>query len=133
LGVFISVGLELCGVASLPFAVGVYLPLSSSTPIFFGGMIRWIVEKTSKKKRTAEEAETSPGVLLSSGLIAGGSISGIGVAILSIKENWGNAIDMHERFAVLANSDWFPYIPFALMMFFVFATGREWILKPKRR
>jgi len=132
LGVFIAIVLEFCGIASLPFAVGVYLPLSSSTPIFFGGMIRWFVERSSKKKKSADEAESSPGVLLSSGLIAGGSISGIGIAILSIKENWGNAIDISKNVSFLSESDWFPYVPFALMMFFVYAVGREWVLKPKK-
>ncbi len=133
LGVFISIVLELCGIASLPFAVGVYLPLSSSTPIFFGGMIRWLVEKTTKKKKSAEEAESSPGVLLSSGLIAGGSISGIGVAILSIKEDWGAWLDISQKFKDISSSDCTSYAAFALMAIFVFAVGKEWVLKPKTR
>src|SRR4029079_16033729 len=60
LGVFIALTLELSGIASLPFAVGVYLPLSSSTPIFFGGAVRWLVEKYEARKRAkANQAKAS--------------------------------------------------------------------------
>ncbi len=45
LGVMIAVVLEMCGIASLAFAVGVYLPLSSSAPIFIGGAVRWLVDR----------------------------------------------------------------------------------------
>src|SRR4029077_18816791 len=75
LGVFIALTLELSGISSLPFAVGVYLPVSASTPIWIGGIVRWFVERKSKPKSDAE-AESSPGVLLSSGLIAGGATMG---------------------------------------------------------
>ena len=44
-GVFIALMLELCGVSSLPFAVGVYLPISTSAPIFVGGMVRYVVDR----------------------------------------------------------------------------------------
>jgi putative OPT family oligopeptide transporter len=132
LGVFIAIVLELCGVAALPFAVGVYLPLSSSTPILFGGMTRWVVEHLGRKKETITgDSESSPGVLLSSGLIAGGSIAGIGIAILSIKENWGKYIDLSATFPSLATSDVTSYFAFALMVIFVAAVGKEWILKSK--
>lgn len=87
LGVAISIVLELSGIPSLPFAVGVYLPLSTSTPIFVGGMLRWIGDKVSG--RTPAEAEMSSGVLLSSGYIAGGSIAGIIVALLALGGGWG--------------------------------------------
>jgi len=132
IGVFIAVVLEMSGISALPFAVGVYLPLSASTPIMFGGLVRFLVEKTSDKKKTAEEAESAPGVLLSSGLIAGGSIAGIGIAILSIKEDWGSALDFSKSFP-LSGADWFSYIPFILMMLFVYLVGREFILNPKKR
>ncbi len=92
LGVSISIVLELCGVPSLAFAVGVYLPLSSSTPIFVGGMVRYLADKpwkrrTEEEKRRAElESETSPGSLLSTGYIAGGAIAGVLVAFLSFSD-----------------------------------------------
>ena len=131
IGVFISLVLEFSGISSLPFAVGVYLPLSSTTPIMFGGIIRYLVERFSKTK-SAEDAESAPGVLLSSGLIAGGSIAGIGVAILSIKENWGAAIDF-SRFFPLSGVDWFSYVPFTLMMLFIYLVGTEKILTGKKK
>ena len=83
IGVLIAVVLELAGVPSLPFAVGVYLPLQTSMPIFVGGMVRWIVDKI--KGTASRRAETSPGVLLSSGYIAGGSIAGVLIAFFGIR------------------------------------------------
>jgi putative OPT family oligopeptide transporter len=83
-GVFMSVVLELCGIHSLSFAVGSYLPIATTAPIFAGGMVRWWVEK---KTGAAEESEVSSGTLFSSGLIAGGSLAGILYAVL-----YGNGI-----------------------------------------
>jgi putative OPT family oligopeptide transporter len=78
-GVFVSVTLELCGIHSLSFAVGSYLPIATTAPIFAGGLVRWWVER---KTGVAQESEVSSGTLFSSGLIAGGSIAGIIFAIL---------------------------------------------------
>jgi putative OPT family oligopeptide transporter len=78
-GVFISVTLELCGIHSLSFAVGSYLPIATTAPIFAGGLVRYWVER---KTGVAQESEVSAGTLFSSGLIAGGSICGILFAIL---------------------------------------------------
>ena len=78
-GVFISVTLELCGIRSLSFAVGSYLPISTTAPIFVGGLVRWWVERRSGHR---EESEISSGTLFSSGLIAGGSLAGILYAAL---------------------------------------------------
>ena len=78
-GVFISVTLELCGIRSLSFAVGSYLPIATTAPIFVGGIVRWFVER---KTGVAQESEISPGTLFSSGLIAGGSLAGILYAAL---------------------------------------------------
>ncbi len=61
LGVFIAVVLELSRVPSLPFAVGVYLPLSLSTPVFVGGAVRWIVERRAARGRSEAESEMAPG------------------------------------------------------------------------
>ncbi|MCX6352295.1 MAG: oligopeptide transporter, OPT family [Bacteroidetes bacterium] len=81
-GMGISAVLELCGVSSLAFAVGAYLPLSSTTPIFIGGLVKWLSDKRTKKAETEAEAETGPGALFSSGLIAGGALTGILLAVL---------------------------------------------------
>jgi uncharacterized oligopeptide transporter (OPT) family protein len=78
-GVFISVTLELCGIRSLSFAVGSYLPIATTAPIFAGGVVRWWVERKTGQK---DESEISSGTLFSSGLIAGGSLAGILYAAL---------------------------------------------------
>ena len=88
LGVAIALVLELSGVPSLPFAVGVYLPLSSSTPIFVGGLVRWLADWRTRRAAgdreiSESESDMSPGVLLSTGYIAGGAIAGVVVAFLS--------------------------------------------------
>jgi putative OPT family oligopeptide transporter len=78
-GVFISVTLELCGIRSLSFAVGSYLPIATTAPIMVGGLVRaWVEKKTG----APQESEVGAGTLFSSGLIAGGSIAGILVAVL---------------------------------------------------
>jgi putative OPT family oligopeptide transporter len=78
-GVFVSLTLELCGVRSLSFAVGSYLPIATTAPIFIGGLVRAFVEYRTGVK---EESEVGSGTLFSSGLIAGGSLCGILVALL---------------------------------------------------
>jgi uncharacterized oligopeptide transporter (OPT) family protein len=89
LGVMIAVVLEMCAIPSLAFAVGVYLPISSSLPIFIGGAVRWLVDRRSRGMAHAEtlseaelaaQSDRSPGVLMASGYIAGGAIAGIGIA-----------------------------------------------------
>jgi putative OPT family oligopeptide transporter len=92
LGVCISLVFELCGVPSLPFAVGVYLPLSSSTPIFFGGLVRWLADWRARRNAgdrviSESESDMSPGVLLSTGYIAGGAIAGVVVAFLAFSDS----------------------------------------------
>jgi putative OPT family oligopeptide transporter len=90
LGVSIALVLELCGVPSLPFAVGVYLPLSSSTPIFAGGLVRYVADRWGRRESTGPvsdtESDRSTGVLLSTGYIAGGAIAGVLIAFLSFSE-----------------------------------------------
>jgi putative OPT family oligopeptide transporter len=91
IGMAIAAVVELCGVSSLAFAVGAYLPLSSSTPIFIGGLVKWIVEKFSRNKENAD-SEIGLGALFSSGLIAGGALTGILIAVM-IGTNVGKNAD----------------------------------------
>jgi len=79
-GMGIAAVMELSSVRSLPFAVGAYLPLSTSSPIFIGGLVKLIVDKV--KNNGEEESDIGPGALFSSGLIAGGALTGILIAIL---------------------------------------------------
>ena len=78
-GVFVAVTLELCGIHSLSFAVGSYLPIATTAPIFAGGLVRWWVERSTGE---SQASDLSAGTLFSSGLIAGGSIAGILFAVL---------------------------------------------------
>ena len=85
-GVFIAIVMELCGIKALSFAIGIYLPLSTTLPIFIGGAIRGIVEWRQKKKNikvSAEEEDLGKGNLFATGLVAGGALAGVLVAILS--------------------------------------------------
>jgi putative OPT family oligopeptide transporter len=89
-GVFIAVTLELCGIKSLSFAVGTYLPLSTTLPIFIGGAIRGIVEMREKRKGITvapEEEDLGRGNLFATGLVAGGALAGVIVAFLSAFES----------------------------------------------
>ena len=94
-GVFIAITMELCGIKSLSFAVGLYLPLSTTLPIFIGGAIRGLVDLKQKKsgvKLSAEEEDLGKGNLFATGLVAGGALAGVVVAILSVNENVTTAL-----------------------------------------
>jgi putative OPT family oligopeptide transporter len=138
-GVMISLVLEMSGIPSLAFAVGVYLPLSSSSPIFLGGMIRWLVDRKRRHElRDAElseaqlvaESDKSPGVLMASGYIAGGAIAGIIIAFMAgvfdqvdtFFTEWAKANNgMYEgRYA-----DALSLIPFVILMVMLYLIGRE--------
>lgn len=119
IGACIALMLELCGVPSLAFAVGLYVPMSVSTPIFLGGLVRWAVEAYSARQARAEAAasapgdlaaqaeaevqaiaksETSPGMLLASGFIAGGSIAGVLYSFLNfLPQEQLDVVDFGER------------------------------------
>lgn len=89
-GIFIAVMIELCGIKALAFAIGLYLPLSTTLPIFFGGAVKGIIDWRMKKKNvqlSEEESELSRGNLLATGLVAGGALAGVVVALLSVNDN----------------------------------------------
>ncbi len=90
-GCFISVTMELCGVKSLSFAVGLYLPLATTLPIWIGGVIRGIADwmKNRGKPATTEHVddELGKGSLFATGLVAGGALAGVVIALLSVDEN----------------------------------------------
>ncbi len=121
IGVFLALVMELVGVSSLPFAVGLYLPLSSSAPIMAGGIVRAIVDK--RRKSSASEAEFSPGVLLSSGFIAGGAIMGVVLSLMA-----GFDLDKHIDYSTfmgpLASAEWFAVLPFIGLMFILYLVGK---------
>lgn len=87
LGVGITVFCEVTGIPSLPFAVGVYLPVVALVPIYFGGILRRYVDYRRRRQQTLTDSE--PGVLLSSGLIAGEGICGILIAVVAFIRGTG--------------------------------------------
>ena len=92
-GVFIAIVVELCQVKALSFAVGLYLPLSTTLPIFIGGAIKGLVDwRASRKNVSAEDAELGKGSLFATGLVAGGALAGVIVALLTVNEGIANAI-----------------------------------------
>ena len=86
-GLFIAITMELCGVKSLSFAVGLYLPLSTTLPIYAGGALRGLTDWMSRRKGEAvEDADLGKGSLFATGLVAGGALAGVVVALLSVNE-----------------------------------------------
>ena len=84
-GVCIAIVVELCNIKALSFAIGIYLPLSTTLPIFIGGAIRGIVDHKKKKSGeviAAEDEDLGKGNLFATGLVAGGAIAGVIVAFL---------------------------------------------------
>jgi hypothetical protein len=83
-GVALAITMELCGIKSLSFAVGAYLPLSTTLPIFIGGAIRGIVDwRKIKKEGVMEDDDLGKGSLFATGLVAGGALAGVAVALLT--------------------------------------------------
>lgn len=92
-GVFIAITIELCGVKSLSFAVGAYLPLSTTLPIFAGGVIKGIVDwRAERKKEKKDDEDLGKGSLFATGLVAGGALAGVIVALFSVNENISNSL-----------------------------------------
>lgn len=86
-GVFVAITMELCGVKSLSFAVGLYLPLSTTLPIYAGGALRGLTDWMGRRKgEAAEDADLGKGSLFATGLVAGGALAGVVVALLSVNE-----------------------------------------------
>lgn len=124
LGVALALVLELCGISALPFAVGVYLPIAASAPIFVGGVVRWLVDRKQKAPQSEAEAETGSGVLFSSGLIAGGAIAGILLALTQIMEGVSDKLDFSKAMGMLAQSDLFSLGVFLVAASVLFFVGR---------
>lgn len=84
-GVFIAVTLELCGIKALAFAIGLYLPLSTTLPIFAGGAVKGYIDwRAERRGERIQDDELGRGSLFATGLIAGGALTGVFVAILAV-------------------------------------------------
>ncbi len=121
LGVFIVVVMELCGVRSLAFAVGSYLPIATTAPIFCGGVVNWLVGKITER----QEGEVSSGALFAAGLIAGGSIGGLILAALVGFEVDRKVALGTKYWPGLANSSIFGLLVFVAMATALFVLGRK--------
>jgi putative OPT family oligopeptide transporter len=147
LGAMLAIVLEVSGVPSLAFAVGIYLPISTSSPIFVGGLVRYAVDiylkrRLANRNLTEEqiiaETDKSNGVLLASGYIAGGAIAGILIAIFAVVP-WLKAVQ--DKFATMAEgnplftgtgSDLLALIPFTVLAVLLYMVGRELLLKGRK-
>lgn len=146
LGVMITVTLQMSFVPALAFAVGVYLPLSSTTPILIGGMIRWLVDRRLRqqpshahlsKEEFDAESDKSPGVLLSSGYIAGGAIAGIVIAFLAgVTDSFDAAVTKwaaeNNPFFAGPHSALLSMVPFGLLCAFLYLVARGRLLSSRR-
>ena len=120
-GVFLAITIELCGVKSLSFAVGAYLPLSTTLPIFAGGAIKGLVEMRSKKNNhKPEDEELGKGNLFATGLVAGGALMGVIYAFLMAFESTGgpvSSLNMEEHLSGILGTGGYQILGF---MFFLF-------------
>ena len=130
IGAFIAIVLHLSGAPALAFSVGVYLPLSTSMPIFLGGLCRLLVDKV--RSSPGGDSDSSPAVLLSSGYIAGGTIAGTIVAFLAFAPGASSAIDI-SRFLPLSytNSPWPAVVAFGALAVVLIAVGTGAILRDR--
>ena len=101
-GVFLAATVELCGVSPLSFAVGAYLPLSTTLPIWIGGVIKGVVDRRSGVRTETHGEEIGPGSLFATGLVAGGTLTGTIVAFLHWpdepgKASWLDPVDFGGR------------------------------------
>lgn len=142
-GVMIAIVLEMAGIASLAFSVGVYLPLVATLPIAIGGTVRWLADRRNNKlpqnvglneeERQAAN-DRSSGVLLASGYIAGGALAGIIIAITAgvltdfdaAAARWAEA---YNPFFAGDSANVLSMLPYAVIVGLLFWVARE---KPVR-
>ncbi len=115
-GCFVAITMELCGIKALSFAVGLYLPLATTLPIWIGGVIRGIADYVKHRGRKVdEEDELGKGNLFATGLVAGGALAGVFFAILGVNqsitafmESWSAEKGISGALAPLAQAIGFP-------------------------
>lgn len=134
-GVFLAITIELCGVKSLSFAVGAYLPLSTTLPIFAGGAIKGLVEmRTKKDGKKSEDEELGKGNLFATGLVAGGALMGVIYAFLMAFESTGGpvgSLNMEEHLSGLLGTGGYQILGFMFFLFMGWTLYRIAISKDK--
>jgi putative OPT family oligopeptide transporter len=129
LGVFLVVAVELLGIRSLSFAVGAYLSIGTTLAIFCGGVVRWLVERSSSQPASETESEISPGSLYASGLIAAGGVVGLFGIGMRLIESQGllpeNFTDFGRLGITLLQHQWLSVLMYALLAFSLFHFARK--------
>ena len=138
-GVMIAIVLEMAGIASLAFSVGVYLPLVATLPIAIGGTVRWLADRRNNKlphnahlneEERQAAGDRSAGVLLASGYIAGGALAGIIIAITAgVFTDFDAAIGAWAQasnpFFAGASANWLSMIPYGAIVLLLYWVARE--------
>lgn len=148
IGAMIAIVLELSAIPALAFAVGLYLPIATSFPIFVGGAVRWAVDLYLKKKlsernlteeQIVAETDKSNGVLLASGYIAGGAIAGILIALFAVVPALQSLQEASRKWAESSNpffkgdySDLLALVPFFAIAAVLYLVGREKLMTGRR-
>lgn len=124
IGVFIAIAVEVIGIPVLAFAIGLYLPIHLSSPIFVGGLIRWWIEKRKYSSEAQKTNSIQAGVLYCSGMIAGEGIVGILLAVVAV---FGLNIDMSGLYGdnFYAVGNWVGLIVFAALCASLIYTCRK--------
>lgn len=126
LGVALVIGVELLGVRSLTFAVGAYLPIGTTLPIFCGGVVRWFVDRAAARAGESEDSDISSGSLFASGLIAAGGIAGlIGVALKAMEATYYDNRDLLNVPHTFLDHDWVSVIAFAALAYSLYYFARK--------
>jgi putative OPT family oligopeptide transporter len=129
IGVSLVIAVELLGIRSLTFAVGAYLPIGTTLPIFVGGVVRWLVDQAAKRSGDGEtdtESEISPGSLFASGLIAAGGLVGlIGVALKAVEATYYDNRDLLNFPHTALDNNLVAVACFAMLAFSLFYFARK--------
>jgi len=128
LGVSLVIAVELLGIRSLTFAVGAYLPIGTTLPIFVGGVVRWLVDRAAARSGEGEaESDISSGSLFASGLIAAGGIAGlIGVGLKAVEATYMDNRDiLNFPGGTLLDHMWVSVLGFAMLAYSLYYFARR--------
>jgi putative OPT family oligopeptide transporter len=123
-GCMLAAAVEMVGISSLPFAIGLYLPLDLSTPIMAGGLISLLVGKISKPELAPKREEK--GILFSSGLVAGDALIGVLIAfVIAFSSGYRAFYESHEEVSLSGiYGPWLSLAVFAVIVFMLFRSTR---------
>ena len=121
IGAAIAIVAEIAGIPSLAFAVGIYLPLATMSPVFVGGLIRWIAEKRARTEDDRRDRRER-GILFGSGLVGGEGLLGVGIASYAVLTGRAPVGVGTEWAGALA--PWVPVLPFAFLLWMLWRAVR---------